>query len=79
LAAKKHGTIFADGLSKYFGGNPMIAKKRVKTPASNSHRAPFWLKAVERSSVPIAEKSMGVFEPDILIDPQYQSTYRRRF
>lgn len=51
----------------------MMAKKRFKAQASNSHCVPFWLKALERSSVPIAEKAMGVFQPDILIDAQYQS------
>jgi hypothetical protein len=58
----------------------MIAKKRVKTQAFDSGgRPPFWLTAAERSSVPVAEKAMAVFQPDILIDSQFQSTYRRRF
>jgi hypothetical protein len=58
----------------------MIAKKRVKTQAFDSGgRLPFWLTAAERSSVPVAEKAMAVFQPDILIDCQFQSTYRRRF
>jgi hypothetical protein len=58
----------------------MIAKKRVKTQAfHNGGRAPFWLTGPERSSIPVAEKAMAVFQPDILIDSQFQSTYRRRF
>jgi hypothetical protein len=58
----------------------MIGKKRVKTQvSSNGGRAPFWLTAPERSSIPVAEKAMAVFQPDILIDAQFQSTYRRRF
>jgi hypothetical protein len=58
----------------------MIAKKRVKTQAfDSSGRPPFWLTAGERSSIPVAEKAMAVFQPDILIDSQFQSTYRRRF
>jgi hypothetical protein len=58
----------------------MIAKKRVKTQAfHNGGRTPFWLSGAERSSIPVAEKAMAVFQPDILIDCQFQSTYRRRF
>ena len=58
----------------------MIAKKRVKTQGfHNGARTPFWLTGPERSSIPVAEKAMAVFQPDILIDSQFQSTYRRRF
>jgi hypothetical protein len=58
----------------------MIAKKRVKTQAfHNGGRTPFWLTGPERSSIPLAEKAMAVFQPDILIDSQFQSTHRRRF
>jgi hypothetical protein len=58
----------------------MIAKKRVQTQAFQSGgRPPFWLTAAERSSVPVAEKAMALFQPDILIDSQFRSTYRRRF
>jgi hypothetical protein len=70
-----------NGLSNSFGGNFMIAKKRVKTRVSNNGgRAPFWLKGgLERPSVAVTEKAMGIFQPDILIGAQFQSTYRRRF
>jgi len=58
----------------------MIANKQAKTTASpNSGRAPFWLRGSERSGIPVAEKALAVFQPDILIDTQFQSTYRRRF
>ena len=58
----------------------MIAKKRVKTQApKNSGRSPFWLRGVERPSAPVEEKAMMVFQPDILIGSQFQSTYQRRF
>jgi hypothetical protein len=58
----------------------MIAKKRVhREVPSNGGRAPFWLSGPDRSSLPAAEKAMAVFQPDILIDTQFQSTYRRRF
>jgi hypothetical protein len=77
---KKFGTMPVNGLSNSFGGSVMIAKKRVKTQAFHGGgRAPFWLTAPERSNVPVAEKAMAVFQPDILIDSQFQSTYRRRF
>lgn len=58
----------------------MIAKKRVKTQDfRGGGRAPFWLAVPERSNVPVAEKAMAVFQPDIVIGSQFQSTYRRRF
>lgn len=63
----------------------MIVKKRVKNHVSDNHRgrasgrAPFWLKGGPQPSVPVEEKAMMVFQPDILIGAQYQSTYRRRF
>jgi hypothetical protein len=57
----------------------MISKKQVKTQASNSSRPPFWLKGRERASFPVTEKAMAVFQPDILIDAQFQSTYRASF
>jgi hypothetical protein len=80
VSQKKLGTMPVNGLSNSFGGSFMIAKKRVKTRAfHNGGRAPFWLTGPERSSIPLAEKAMAVFQPDILIDSQFQSTYRRRF
>ena len=57
----------------------MIAKKTAKAQASNhGGRAPFWLKGLP-PSMPAEEKAMMIFQPDILIDTQFQSTYQRRF
>jgi len=56
----------------------MIVKKQVKTQNSGG-RAPFWLTGLEQPSVPVTERAMAVFQPDILVDAQFQSTYRRRF
>lgn len=56
----------------------MVLKKRgkIKQPG----RAPFWLqeKATPRGPL-IEEKAMMIFQPDILIDTQFQATQRRRF
>lgn len=57
----------------------MIVKKRVKAQGSESGRSPFWVKGLERRGVPMEEKALAIFQPDILIEPQFQSTYRRRF
>jgi hypothetical protein len=62
----------------------MIVKTKAKTRASEQRsrttgRAPFWLKSVPQPSVPVEEKAMMVFQPDILIGSQFQSTFRRRF
>jgi hypothetical protein len=68
------------GLSNTIGGSGMIIKKQVKTQAiNNGRRAPFWLTGPEQPSVPVTERAMAVFQPDILIDAQFQSTHRRRF
>lgn len=59
----------------------MIVKKRVKAPRSNHRsRAPFWLQEVapQRSAM-VDEKAMMIFQPDILIDAQFESSHRRRF
>jgi len=58
----------------------MIVKKRVKAQESNNGaRSAFWVKGLERRGVPMEEKALAIFQPDILIEPQFQSTYRRRF
>ncbi len=62
----------------------MIAKKRAQGQLDHhgrrrSGRSPFWLKGGPQPTVPVEEKAMMVFQPDILIDTQYHSTYRRRF
>lgn len=63
----------------------MIVKKRPKAQRSDNPsrrpggRAPFWLKGGPQPTVPVEEKAMTVFQPDILIGAQFQATYRRRF
>jgi hypothetical protein len=58
----------------------MIVKKRANALKSNSRaKSPFWVKGLERHGVPMDEKALAIFQPDILIEPQFQSTYRRRF
>lgn len=58
----------------------MIVKKHIKAPGSDSGgKSPFWVKGLERRGVPMEEKALAIFQPDILIEPQFQSTYRRRF
>ena len=42
-------------------------------------RAPFWLKDQGQPRLPVEERVLSIFQPDILIENQYQSTYRRRF
>jgi hypothetical protein len=56
----------------------MIAKKVVKG-RQNRGRAPFWLNGVGQARAPMEERALAVFQPDILVESQYQSTYRRRF
>jgi hypothetical protein len=59
----------------------MIVKKRLKAARSNHRgRAPFWLQRVapQRSAM-VEEKAMMIFQPDILIDAQFESSHRRRF
>lgn len=57
----------------------MIVKKRVKANVSKEGRSPFWIKGLERPKTAGDEKALAIFQPDILIESQYQSTYRRRF
>ena len=58
----------------------MIVKKRIKAQRPNQPgRAPFWVQGTPQRSPMIEEKAMMIFQPDILIDAQFQSTQRRRF
>ena len=58
----------------------MSVKKRPqdKTSALRS-RAPFWTQGAPARSPLIEEKAMMIFQPDILIDAQFQASQRRRF
>lgn len=57
----------------------MIVKKRVKAAVSKEGRSPFWVKGLESPRTPGDDRALAIFQPDILIETQYQSTYRRRF
>jgi hypothetical protein len=58
----------------------MIAKNRAKTREKHQHgRSPFWLRGTAQPRAPMEERALSVFQPDILVEHQYQSTYRRRF
>ena len=58
----------------------MIVKKRTKgTPSKQRGRVPFWLQDLQPRQVAVEEKVMTLFQPDILVGVQFQSTYRRRF
>lgn len=51
--------------------------KPLKTKASRD-RQPFWTKAVNPPRMPMEEKALAVFQPDVLIESQYQSTQTRQ-
>lgn len=58
----------------------MIAKKRPKAQEKHQGgRSPFWLRGPAQPRAPVEERALAVFQPDILVEHQYQSTYRRRF
>ena len=58
----------------------MIVKKRTKAERSSQQgRAPFWIQGMPQRNPMVEEKAMMIFQPDILIDAQFQSTQRRRF
>lgn len=59
----------------------MIGKKRSKVkPSTHRGRTPFWTQGTPLLRSPLVEeKAMMIFQPDILIDAQFQSSQRRRF
>jgi hypothetical protein len=58
----------------------MIAKKPVKVHARRQHaRSPFWIRGIDQPRAPVEERALAIFQPDILVENQFQSTYRRRF
>jgi hypothetical protein len=58
----------------------MIVKKRIKAQRSNKRgRAPFWVQEAPSRSPMIEEKAMMIFQPDILVESQFESSHRRRF
>ena len=59
----------------------MAVRTRLRGKSQKQNgRAPFWLqeKTVPRGPL-IEEKAMMIFQPDILIDAQFQASQRRRF
>lgn len=58
----------------------MVVKKRAKLRRGDRHgRTPFWVQGAPQRSPIIEEKAMMIFQPDILIDSQFQASHRRRF
>ena len=58
----------------------MIVKKRIKARRPRPlGRAPFWVQETPPRSPMIEEKAMMIFQPDILIEAQFQSSQRSRF
>lgn len=59
----------------------MIIRKRAKPkPVNHRGRIPFWLQEGTTPRGPmIEEKAMMIFQPDILIDAQFQASHKRRF
>lgn len=44
----------------------------------NQSRQPFWTKAVNPPRAPMEERALAIFQPDVLIESQYQSTQTRQ-
>ena len=58
----------------------MIVQKRTRAQRPNQRgRSPFWVQEAPPRSPMIDEKAMMIFQPDILIEAQFQSSHRRRF
>jgi hypothetical protein len=58
----------------------MIVKKRTKAQRPDQRgRAPFWVQGAPQRNPMIEEKAMMIFQPDILVDAQFQSSHKRRF
>jgi hypothetical protein len=58
----------------------MVVKKRAKSRRADRHgRTPFWVQGAPQRSPIIEERAMMIFQPDILIDSQFQASHKRRF
>jgi hypothetical protein len=58
----------------------MKSQKRFKARVPyDNRRSKLWVKGVNQSSSPWEDKTLALFQPDILVTVQYLSTYRRRF
>lgn len=52
-------------------GRAMPSKHRIRTP--------FWMQDLQSRNVAVEEKVMTLFQPDILVGAQFQTTFQRRF
>ena len=58
----------------------MNSRKKLKAEAPHhTQQSRLWVKGVNRGSFVSEDKALAVFQPDILINTQFLSTYRRRF
>lgn len=57
----------------------MIGKRRKASPTNHGGRKPFWVQGLQPRSITVEDKVMTLFQPDILVGAQFQSTYQRRF
>ena len=58
----------------------MIVQKRIRARRPNQRgRSPFWVQEAPSRSPMVEEKAMMIFQPDILIEAQFQASHRRRF
>jgi hypothetical protein len=58
----------------------MVVKKRAKAQRSDRQgRTPFWVQGAPQKSPMVEERAMMIFQPDILIDAQFQASHKRRF
>ena len=57
----------------------MLRKKQPESLRPHSGRVPFWASGTSPQSPAVDDKAMTIFQPDILIGAQYETTQRRRF
>ncbi|HEU5463827.1 MAG TPA: hypothetical protein VFV82_06830 [Candidatus Binatia bacterium] len=57
----------------------MLRKKQPGSLRPHSGRVPFWASGTSPQSFAVDDKAMAIFQPDILIGAQYETTQRRRF
>ena len=57
----------------------MLRKKQPGSLRPRSGRVPFWTSGTSPQNPAVDDKAMTIFQPDILIGAQYETTQRRRF
>jgi hypothetical protein len=57
-----------------------VRRKKSKTLVAkvNRDRQPFWTKGANGPRQPLEDRALAVFQPDVLIESQYQSTQTRQ-